>query len=141
MGSYITESERGKHGEKKTILLTVIIGFIISGCQGTQLQGKAVKPLQIGNNHEQKQEKADIAKRLLFSMDEVLEVKGVSVDESIYLAPRVKQLSRFRLEEIRRQAHKRIKERYPKASIHVSTDKKNLYRAGKARGKAAGTIN
>ncbi len=57
-------------------------------------------------------------------MDEVLEVKGVSVDESIYLAPRVKQLSRFRLEEIRRQAHKRIKERYPKASIHVSTDKK-----------------
>lgn len=57
-------------------------------------------------------------------MDEVLSVRGIQYHEDLVMAVHVKQLDRFRLKAVRKEAFDRIKALYPDATIHISTDKK-----------------
>lgn len=103
--------------------LLLIIVLMFTGCN-VGGQGEDVRPLFIGTNKIIDQTKADFAKQLILSMDEVVEVKGVNVDEDIFIVAKVKQFDRFFLERIRAAAHDKVKKRFPDAKVHVSTDKK-----------------
>ncbi|WP_157800989.1 YhcN/YlaJ family sporulation lipoprotein [Bacillus solitudinis] len=109
---------------KRVFTLFALIGitFLAGGCQVGQ--DNNVGLLQVGEEATVPQTKADEAKQITLSMDEVIEVKGVQHDKDIYIVPRVKQFDRFRLNGIRKEAHDHIKKRYPEANVHVSTDKK-----------------
>ncbi|QOY35932.1 YhcN/YlaJ family sporulation lipoprotein [Anaerobacillus isosaccharinicus] len=108
---------------KKLFAFFLIISFL-TGCN-MMGQGE-VKPLYIGSNKVEDQTKADEAKQIVLSMDEVTAVRGATFDEDIYVAVKVKQFDRFFLDEIRKEAYDKIKKRYPDAKVHVSTDKKVL---------------
>ncbi|WP_247747192.1 YhcN/YlaJ family sporulation lipoprotein [Alkalihalobacillus sp. BA299] len=88
------------------------------------LQQKEITPLFVGEEAMVDQTKADHAKKIILSMDEVIEVRGVSNEENIYIAPSVKHFDRLHLNGIRSDGFARIKKRYPNAKVHVSTDKK-----------------
>ncbi len=93
----------------------------VSGCGG---QANTVKPLQIGNEAIVSQQDADEAKQIVLAMDEVLEVKGLTHDQKIYLSPRVKQFDRLHLNDIRKRSHASVAKRFPKHDIFLSSDKK-----------------
>lgn len=114
------------------MLLVCFVMLTFTGC--TQ-QREEVQPLAIGTSGVADQSKADEAKRLLLTMEEVLEVKGVNVDQNIYLAPRVKHFERFNLERIRKEASDKVKGKYPEAKVHVSTDQKLFMELGKLEGQ------
>ncbi|WP_227936113.1 YhcN/YlaJ family sporulation lipoprotein [Alkalihalobacillus deserti] len=107
----------------KSIIQGLLILYILSGCQMAEPQ-QDIKPLQLSTNVVVNQEQADEAKKIILSMEEVIEVKGVSADNNIYMAPKVKHFDRFRLKEIRKYSHDHVKKRYPDATVHVSTDQK-----------------
>lgn len=104
-------------------LLLIIIILMITGCN-VGGQGEDVRPLFNGVNKVIDQTTADVAKQLILSMEEVTEVKGVNVEDEIYIVAKVKQFDRFFLNRIRREAHDKVKKRFPDAGVHVSTDKK-----------------
>ncbi|MGO4888262.1 YhcN/YlaJ family sporulation lipoprotein [Anaerobacillus sp. MEB173] len=109
------------------ILLFVFAILILTGCQaggGGGLQQGDVTPINIGKDAIVDQTKADNSKSIVASMEEVIGVKGVNLKEDIYIAVQVKQFDRLRLKHIRKTAFDKIKKRYPKDNIHVSTDKK-----------------
>ncbi|WP_088102291.1 YhcN/YlaJ family sporulation lipoprotein [Halalkalibacter urbisdiaboli] len=108
----------------KMLIRFLCLLTLLAGCQGVTGQSEEVRPLMLGEKPEVSQNKADEAKQIVLSMDEVLEVKGVELDDDIYIAPRVKQFDRFHLKGIRKEGHDHIKKRYPDANVHVSTDRK-----------------
>lgn len=113
-----------KNYPKMFIAIGLVI-LLLSGCGGGMTgQQQEISPLQLGDRAIEDQRKADNAKKIVLSMDEVLEVKGVNLDNKIYLAPRVTHFSRLWLEDIRKTAFDHVKKRYPDATVHVSTDKK-----------------
>ncbi|WEG18250.1 hypothetical protein PQ478_07150 [Alkalihalophilus pseudofirmus] len=112
----------------KRILIICIFLLIASGC-GQRAQ--TIKPLQVGEEAIVSQHEADESKQILLSMEEILEVVGVSTEKDIYLAPRVKQLDRFHLNDIRERGHENVKKRFPEYTVHVSTDKKIFIELGK----------
>ncbi|MEC2070730.1 hypothetical protein [Alkalihalophilus marmarensis] len=112
----------------KRILIICIFLLIASGC-GQRAQ--TIKPLQVGEGAIISQHEADEAKQILLSMEEILEVVGVSNKKDIYLAPRVKQFDRFHLNDIRKRGHEHVKKRFPEYTVHVSTDKKIFIELGK----------
>ncbi|KMK76149.1 hypothetical protein [Alkalihalobacillus pseudalcaliphilus] len=76
-------------------------------------------------DHKQfEQTEANESKKKLMELDEFIDVHGVSIEDRIYLSPKVKQLARFRLNGLRKQSFDQIKNLYPEHEIHVSTDKK-----------------
>lgn len=103
--------------------LILIISLMMTGCN-VGGQGEEVRPLFIGANKIIDQTKADAAKQVVLSMDEVVEVKAVNIEENIYIVAKVKQFDRFFLERIRKEAHDKVKKRVPDVIVHVSTDKK-----------------
>lgn len=90
-----------------------------------------VTPLQIGSNAVVDQTRADNAKKIVLSLEEVIDVKAVSMEDNIYLAPNTTHFARLRLKQIRKNSFDRIKKRYPDANIHVSTDRKIFMELGK----------
>ncbi|OIJ10760.1 hypothetical protein BKP37_17320 [Anaerobacillus alkalilacustris] len=126
---------------KKFIYILIILTITITGCNIVG-QGVQVKPLYIGTNHSIDQTRADVAKQIVISMEEVIEVKGVGVDEDIYIATKVKHFDRFFLDQIRKNAHNKVKKRFPNANVHISTDKKVFLELEKLEGKMyQNTIN
>jgi hypothetical protein len=119
---YIHHFIKRKGGVKVKHFIAIIIGVMILG--GCGPQAETIQPLQVGNQAIVAQEKADEAKQILLSMEEVLEVKGVVNKQGIYLAPRVKHFDRFHLNDIRKRGHENVAKRFPKETVHVSTDKK-----------------
>ncbi len=109
---------------KKTVFFSMLILVLLITACNIGGQADEVKPLFIGANKVFDQTKADEAKQLVLSMEEVVEVKGVNKEENIYIAAKVKQFDRFFLDRIRNEAHDKIKKRFPEANVHVSTDKK-----------------
>ncbi|MFC0559791.1 YhcN/YlaJ family sporulation lipoprotein [Halalkalibacter alkalisediminis] len=107
----------------KGIIQGLLVLCILCSCQMAEPQ-QDIKPLQLSTNAVLDQEQADEAKKIILSMEEVTEVKGVSDENNIYLAPKVKHFDRFRLKEIRKYGHDAVKKRYPDATVHVSTDQK-----------------
>lgn len=103
------------------IYVSVIVCLLLSSCN---LNGNEVKPLSIGNKSMTQQDDADEAKHIVLSMEEVNQVVGVSENKNIYLAVKVGQFNRLFLRRIRKDAHDKVKKRFPDANVHVSTDKK-----------------
>lgn len=111
--------------KKITLLLLVCAFALASGCGNAGgLQQEKAEPLQVGEDAPVDQTRADQAKRIVLSMEEVVETKGASFEEDIYIAVTVNQFDRLRLNHIRKTAFDKIKKRYPDAKVHVSTDKK-----------------
>lgn len=108
---------------KKNLLFLILLSLLISGCN-IGGQQEEVKPLFIGEKNDLNQNTADEAKQIVLSMKEVIEVKGVNVKENIYIATKVTHFNRLFLDRIRKDAHDKLKKRFPDAKIHVSTDKK-----------------
>jgi hypothetical protein len=106
----------------RVIVLFLISLLFLPGCNMAG-QGE-VKPLYIGANKIIDQTKADEAKQIVLSMDEVIAVRGATFKEDIYIAVSVKQFDRFFLDRIRKEAQDKVKKRFPNAKVHVSTDKK-----------------
>lgn len=103
------------------VFLFFLCSIFLIGCgEGAS----KVSPLEIGTQGVVDQTKADEAKKLVLAMAEVIEVKGVCLDDDIYIAPQVTQFARLKLESIRKESFEKIKKRYPNANVHVSTDKK-----------------
>ncbi|KHF38870.1 hypothetical protein LQ50_18760 [Halalkalibacter okhensis] len=103
----------------------IFVLCLFAGCQ--QLSGATpdVKPMQLQQNAIINQAQADEAKEIVLSMEEVVEIKGVTDNkDKIYLAPRVKHFDRFRLKEIRKSGFDSVKKRYPEATVFLSTDQK-----------------
>ncbi|GAE35848.1 YhcN/YlaJ family sporulation lipoprotein [Halalkalibacter akibai] len=107
----------------KGLIKGFIVLAVLTGCQMLEPQ-QDIRPLELSTNAVIDQESADEAKKIVLSMEEVTEIKGVSYENEIYLAPRVKHFDRFRLKEIRKTGHQSVKKRYPDATVHVSTDQK-----------------
>lgn len=95
--------------------------LLVTGCN---LNNQEVRPLSVENKGTIEQYDSDEAKQIVLSMDEVKEVKGVSENKNIYLAAKVGQFDRFFLRRVRKEAHEKVKKRFPNAHVHVSTDKK-----------------
>ncbi|MDT8860084.1 hypothetical protein N0O92_07540 [Alkalihalobacillus sp. MEB130] len=109
----------------KRSLLGMVILCLVSGCQNLTGATPDVRPMQLSENAIIDQGQADEAKEIVLSMEEVVEIKGVSDNENtIYLAPRVKHFDRFRLKEIRKYGYDSVKKRYPDATVFLSTDQK-----------------
>ncbi|GAE25654.1 lipoprotein [Halalkalibacter wakoensis JCM 9140] len=99
--------------------------IILTGCQNLTGATPDVKPMTLSSNAVVEQDQADEAKEIVLSMEEVVEIKGVSNnDNRIYLAPRVKHFDRFRLKEIRKSGYDSVKKRFPEATVFLSTDQK-----------------
>ncbi|MDE5412017.1 YhcN/YlaJ family sporulation lipoprotein [Alkalihalobacterium chitinilyticum] len=94
------------------------------GCGQMNLQQQEQTPLFIGQEAIVDQTQADNAKKIVLSMDEVIEVRGVANQDNIYIAPAVKHFDRLHLEGIRKDGFERVKKRYPNSTIFLSTDKK-----------------
>ncbi|ARK30231.1 YhcN/YlaJ family sporulation lipoprotein [Halalkalibacter krulwichiae] len=107
----------------KWLVQLLFILCFLTACQMAEPQ-QDIKPLQLTNKAVVNQQQADDAKKIVLSMEEVIDVKGITDENNIYIAPRVKHFDRFRLKEIRKNGHDSIKKRYPDATIHVSTDQK-----------------
>ncbi len=105
---------------KKLFFLCFI--FLLTGCNFAAKSDD--QPLYMGSNKVIDQTKADEAKQIILSMEEVIAVKAVEFEEDIFVAAQVKQFDRFFLDQIRKKAHEKIKKRYPETQVHVSTDKK-----------------
>ncbi|WP_026673183.1 YhcN/YlaJ family sporulation lipoprotein [Alkalihalobacterium bogoriense] len=107
---------------KKFISLFVLVIIGLQGC-GFEAQ-QDISPQQLGNEAVVDQTKADEAKKIVLSMEEVYEVKGVTHNDKIYVAPNVHHFDRLRLEEIRKTGFEKIKKRYPEETVFFTTDKK-----------------
>ncbi|WP_332697371.1 hypothetical protein [Halalkalibacter lacteus] len=107
----------------KGLIKAILVLCFLSGCQMLGAE-QDIRPMQLSQNAVIDQEYADEAKKIILSMEEVVEIKGVSQKTDIYLAPRVKHFDRFRLKEIRKYGYDSVKKRYPDATVHVSTDQK-----------------
>ncbi|WP_078428557.1 hypothetical protein [Alkalihalobacterium alkalinitrilicum] len=105
-------------------LIVLFIVFIVCGCGQMNLQQQEQTPLFVGKEALVDQTKADNAKKIILSMEEVIEVTGVSNKENIYIAPAVKHFDRLHLKGIRADGFERIKKRYPNSTVFLSTDKK-----------------
>lgn len=101
-----------------TCLCVIITGLVACG------QRDQVRPMMVGHDAVADQTNADQAKQVIASMEEVVDVKGVSLEDKIYVAPQVRHRSRFNLEGIRKEGFERIKKRHPDATVYFSTDKK-----------------
>ncbi|MCL7745830.1 hypothetical protein [Halalkalibacter alkaliphilus] len=109
----------------KGFISGMIVLCLLAGCQNLTGATPDVKPMQLQENAIIIQDQADEAKKIVLSMEEVVEIKGVSDnDDNIYLAPRVKHFDRFRLKEIRKTGFDSVKKRYPDATVFLSTDQK-----------------
>lgn len=106
------------------ILTFFTLACILSGCGQMNLQQQEQTPLFVGQEAIIDQTQADNAKKIVLSMDEVIEVRGVSNQDKIYIAPTVKHFDRLHLEGIRKDGFERVKKRYPNSTIFLSTDKK-----------------
>ncbi|WP_236035138.1 YhcN/YlaJ family sporulation lipoprotein [Alkalihalobacterium elongatum] len=94
------------------------------GCGQMNLQQQEQTPLFIGEEAVVDQTQADNAKKIVLSMDEVIDVRGVANQGNIYITPEVKHFDRLHLEGIRKDGFDRVKKRYPNATVFLSTDKK-----------------
>ncbi|NEU31035.1 hypothetical protein GN156_09625 [bacterium LRH843] len=108
--------------------LSLLLVLLVTGCQAAE---KDIKSLQLEDHSIVDQHYSDEAKKVILSMKEVTEVKGVNDENKIYLAPTVKHFDRFRLKEIRKAGHDSVKKRFPNATVHLSTDKKVFIELGK----------
>ncbi len=107
---------------KVTCSLLIVL-FLLSGCNMVG-QGD-VKPLYIGGHSKLvDQSEADEAKQIVLSMDEVVAVRGATLEDDIFIAMKVKQFDRLFLDRIRKDAAEKVKKRFPNAKAHISTDKK-----------------
>jgi hypothetical protein len=107
----------------KGLIKGILVVCFLSGCQMLGAE-KDIRPLELSQNAVIDQKYADEAKKIVLSMEEVVEIKGVSNKTEIYLAPRVKHFDRFRLKAIRKSGYDSVKKRYPDAKVHLSTDQK-----------------
>ncbi|WP_078553190.1 hypothetical protein [Bacillus alkalicellulosilyticus] len=103
------------------LVLLVSVATLTACGFGTQ---QTTPPLQLGDEAIVNQKMADEAKKIILSMDEVIEVVGVSHKDNIYIAPTVTHFNRLRLETIRKTGFNKIKKRYPDATVFLTTDKK-----------------
>ncbi len=111
--------------KKIAILCSLMLLNFLSACGGYEpLHAQEVEPVQLGDRVIVDQTKADNAKKIILAMEEVVEVKGVTLKENIYVAPRVKHFDRLHLEGIRKTGFKNVKKRYPDETVFLSTDKK-----------------
>ncbi|WP_413380367.1 hypothetical protein [Alkalihalobacillus sp. 1P02AB] len=108
---------------KKIMIPLFVLIVLISGCQNLSVNEPTTQSLIVENDTFD-QTKANESKKTLMKMNEIIEVHAVSFEDKIYVAPKVKQFSRFRLKEIRKEGFDKIKERYSEDEIHVSTDRK-----------------
>ena len=103
-------------------IVSILLIILLMGCQANNDQD--VRSLQLEGHAVIDQHQSDRAKKIVSSMKEVIEVKGVNVEKDIYLAPNVKHFQRLRLQKIRKQGHDAVKKQFPDANVHLSTDKK-----------------
>ncbi|HHY20674.1 MAG TPA: hypothetical protein GX525_02080 [Bacilli bacterium] len=107
----------------KRALIFVFMLVALAGCNGAKSQSEIeVKPL--GNYTAVDQSEAEKAKKHIIQMEEVIEVKAVTLEKDLYLAVKVKHFDRLRLKKIRQNGFRRLEKTFPKKTIHVSTDKK-----------------
>lgn len=108
--------------------------LILFGCHSGE-QNKKEAYIKLGNDAIVDQTKADEAKKIVSEMEEVVSVKGVALENNLYIAPQVTQFARLKLEKIRKESFDKIKNVYPEANVHVSTDKKIYLELGKLENK------
>ena len=108
--------------KKLVVVVCLSIIFFINGC-GIVKQGDE-KPIYFSQSENINQTKADEAKQIVLSMNEVIAVRGASFEDDIFIAIKVNQFDRLFLDRIRKEASDKIKKRYPEITAHVSTDKK-----------------
>lgn len=96
----------------------LLILMMMSGCQ------------QSGNSQETHQISAQTVKSeaLLEELEPVTTAVAINneKDKEIFAAAKVKHMHRLRLEQVRKDAHKRLSEEWPEWTVHFSTDKKVL---------------
>jgi hypothetical protein len=109
----------------KSLLKITFVICLLTGCGNLTGANEEVRPMHITEHAVIAQDKSDHAKKIVLSMDEVVEIKGVNDNKGkIYLAPRVKHFDRIRLKGIRKKGYDSVKKQYPNAKVFVSTDQK-----------------
>lgn len=111
----------GMYMVKRLIAMCVIV-LLATACTAQEDEKGTAFKLQEAAGHGQ--EASDRAKDELIAMDEVLSVRGIQFHDDLVMAVHVKQIDRFRLKAVRKDAFDRIKALYPDSTIHISTDKK-----------------
>ncbi|KYG33169.1 YhcN/YlaJ family sporulation lipoprotein [Alkalihalobacillus trypoxylicola] len=107
---------------KKFMLFIMLISCLLGACN--QDTAKSSQASLTSESSYKDQNKINDVKAELKKMEEVIDVQAIVYDQKIYADPKVKQFSRFRLKEIRKNGFEKLKKTFPDSEIHVSTDKK-----------------
>ncbi|MEY8750792.1 hypothetical protein [Alkalicoccobacillus gibsonii] len=106
---------------KKLIFVWMICLLILTACGGAEniksLSDDEIIPVVSQSDMTK-------AKELVLQMEEVIDVRGIQYEHLLFLDPKVKQFDRLKLEHIRQEAFKRVKDEFPESKVHVTTDQK-----------------
>lgn len=109
----------------KHLLLVMACILIVTGCQG-----EAKKPTSPSQTKQGQQtvtidtEKMDIAKKIAQQHQRVDKATAVTLDHQLFVGLQVSNFNRFFLKGIRENVHQKMKQRFPKKEVHVTTDSK-----------------
>ncbi len=108
---------------KKTIAIILIA--LLAAC--TAYEDEQGKAFMLQSSAGKEQAESDRVKEELLKMDEVVSVRGIQYEEDMIMALHIKQKKSFPFEKKSvKKAFDSVKALYPNATIHISTDKKNL---------------
>jgi PBP1b-binding outer membrane lipoprotein LpoB len=109
------------------IVLTAVL--IIAGCnqpstQKMKSQQATAECKSVPIRHFTDEQRAEFMAQSVTGVDKAT---AVMIDQELNVALQVTNFDRLRLNSLRKEVSKQLKEKYPKANIHVTTDSK-LYR-------------
>lgn len=111
------------------VVLTLAIAFAGTGCtkeSGSETKGKSeAEPLctPVPVRHYQWEERAREIAAQVKGIDKIV---AVQIDKELDVAIQVTNFNRFKLEPIQKEVSKKLKEAFPEANIHVTSDKRLL---------------
>lgn len=129
----------------RIILLVISLFLVISGCnqqsnqqstQQTKTKSAAEDPSckQVPNRQVDQEQRARAIAQLVNNVDQAVAVK---IDDELDVAIEVTNFNRLRLDAIEKEVSQTLKAEFPKAKIHVSSDKKIFMELQKLSGTPA----
>jgi PBP1b-binding outer membrane lipoprotein LpoB len=121
----------------KTLISLLFLIILVIGCNKPKDESEKkndnshIQIAYVQNNQSPSQE----AKKVIFSMPEVTDVKAVNSEKEIFLAVKPKHLERFQLASLKKKIKMKIEKNNPEMKVTVSTDQKIFTLLGELESK------
>ena len=99
----------------------LILALLLTGCQVAEKPQDAQQPAELPVIDRTALEEA---KKVAKENRRVDEAVAVALKDELYVGLKVTNFNRFFLRNIRKDVHDRLKDRFPRRAIHVTTDSK-----------------